>query len=756
MHHMHRRAVTALLTLMLAVTLGATAPPSTAMNSTASGATECVPVTQQDLRYDATTLDSGNADTGCFQLPDLPAGTALWVGTPADPYVAGSEIRNAAGDVLCRRGACVLTDDGPFTYWPRQTNGPGRKGLFRLSPGQGCPAAPLATFGSSTHTLAETIGSGDVRCSEVPLHSGPYRGTATGEWTLVDETGATVCGSYPGHLEACFVSPELDATTAILLSRPHFDEFGEGNEPVEVEVAVDLYELHGAGCAPYTVAWTTPKVVHALADGGSVHCLALDSKEGERVAAGVQTSGYDVRATLEIVADDGTTVCPRGPDEDETYGCLLVGPAPYRVLSSARAAAGTGAGAYGVSVRPFVDASCPQLALGRWGAKPTQGGTASSCRRITLTQGQRVEVRGASPGEDPDDRRYAAVYGEDDGLPRCEAIEEARCVLTKPGDYVVVADPLTTDSLITAIDLRSTAGCVRAPASGLSGRRASIAAGQRECLLLPRTTPSFHLMHKMRVDDASYGTQELWIQVLDPDGEIACQGLGYGGIASCSAGRDLRIVLRGTPASYRMGWVPTSFAGPGCASLPGGARLRTRVTFSTDTLARCLRVPKRASGAEALHLTRAAGAGWVATSCLPRLGENPANFYARDDQDLICDPGPRKPYTVLMVGDGRAASHDVSRAGYRGRIVNFAAPRVLGTLRAGATLRVSPGAWGPWYDQNPKYTWRLDGRALSRHGYTLRVPSSWRGRTVSVTVTATSRHAKYASATSAGRRIARG
>ena len=68
-------------------------------------------------------------------------------------------------------------------------------------------------------------------------------------------------------------------------------------------------------------------------------------------------------------------------------------------------------------------------------------------------------------------------------------------------------------------------------------------------------------------------------------------------------------------------------------------------------------------------------------------------------------------------------------------MTNTAKPKITGQAKVGGTLKASAGTWNPAPDATT-YTWRVGTKAVGT-GASYKVKASDRGKTISVTVTAT-------------------
>jgi subtilisin family serine protease len=209
-------------------------------------------------------------------------------------------------------------------------------------------------------------------------------------------------------------------------------------------------------------------------------------------------------------------------------------------------------------------------------------------------------------------------------------------------------------------------------------------------------------------------------------------------------GRDAGTRLTVTVVGTADGYLPTAVTSEPSAVIEPGAIKATSPTISgTVRVGSTLRALSGSwtSGTRFSYQWKANGAaifGATGFTFTPRASD-------RGKQLTVTITGSRKGY----VGATRTSS--AKTVGYG--VYSQARPRLIGSPAPGATVQVSVPPSAP-SAASTSYQWRVDGRAISgATSSSYRIPSTWRGRSISVSVIRKGTGFTTATVTSTGRAI---
>ncbi|MFI9488027.1 S8 family serine peptidase [Promicromonospora sp. NPDC052451] len=218
-----------------------------------------------------------------------------------------------------------------------------------------------------------------------------------------------------------------------------------------------------------------------------------------------------------------------------------------------------------------------------------------------------------------------------------------------------------------------------------------------------------------------------WRRDLDPaDGRPGAMISGATGATYTPKGRDAGAALSVTVVGTADGYIPTAVT-----SAPTPVVQKTAIKAAAPTISGTVRVGSTlralsgtwTSGTRFTYQWKVNGtaiSGATKFTFTPRAAD-------RGKQLTVTITGSRRGY------DGAARTSAAKTVGYG--VFTQARPRLVGSPAPGGTVTVSAPPSSP-SAATTTYQWRVDGRAISgATGSSYRIPSTWKGRTLSVSVT---------------------
>jgi hypothetical protein len=713
-----------------------------------------------DLRFDSPHLkgETSSADGDCYQLPD-PAGTVYQVGMDLKLRWNGTIVVDNAGNPACDvtpEISCTLTGEAPFFIRvpPTALGSPAAYELqvFRVSGDTGCPLIQPSVFGAARE-FRFPLRALEFACLTVRMGADttPYvnaaltnRHTPSLLWWLVDEQGKRVCEFDDPH--PC---PGPESGPARLLLTP-FDVV-----PQPTTMHFSLWDLASTqGCSPTgpNPRWGTPATAESFRTRTEVDCWSVDAARGD-----LMVSGFDDRvrfASAHVVDAAGLISCT-----GEYSSCLLGrdGPLRYLAFNAASATEPWQTTGYQTALRSLEPGQgCVEIRPLAFGTPAADRHPGNGCRRFNAAAG--VDYSLHTFHADGSGVAETMVYDQTGKLSLCFP----RGPECPAGPLSIVTDPIAADVRTALHDLGSTNGCRPQSTTGLPLVSGTLDFGQVDCFVLDTKQDGELVVAQVGAELRTTGPPLL--NFLDANEEPACAS------SVCFAGPPPYRMLVGAGDHERYDVVAYDPTSPrSCRPLPFGADRGLRLAMDGRSRVHCLRVSSsEGNRADAVHLRRVAGTGGAgltrlapyATSCLP----DQFPFVFRLNATYRCELDDPPFFEMLVVGDGHRQTFYAARTGDQSspvvpgvtQLSNRTRPTITGVPAVGQRLRARPGAWTP--DATAyRYQWKVGGKAVRGvTGPRLLVRDRYRGRRITVTVTAKASNLFPGSATSRAVEVRRG
>lgn len=736
------RRLTALLVVIagLAGLLGLTPVTSAA----AATGDSCRTLALADLAFgDPLPTAPSGATSACYALPSDAAGLRIATSAMTSQAAVDVALVDSAGGILCEPTgvtSCEVPTDRPSFLRVRLSQGESRPGLdvFRTDRPAGCTVTAVSGLGAAPARFGRSLLFRQADCRSVLLDASTHLVQAesvpfaTG-WVLYDPSGQPVCD----HEQPICRTVEAGPHTLVVV-----DHSPDSGEPTRYDAAVsDLMAATGCGrqIAP---TWASAPVHVGSRVPLQTECRRLDAAPGRRLAVEGETLVYGTQVRTAVLDSEGEVACRVASG---IPGCTLTGTAPYRVASWVTANALSDL-PYDLVARPL-DASgdCPVLEPTAWGVAPTDSHPGIGCRTFEGTAGQAIWLHPQNVG-DPEALFEDVLRGPDlaelcvyrDVLPVC--------TLPTTGTYTLLTSLFDADQRTSFHDLTATEGC-RPMALDLASRSRRAGVGQVDCGLLPDTVGA-GTPFSVALSTPAFPHGNL---VVDADGSVTCNSVDDPGpVLNCTPKGTAPFRVLTDPG--RQGDYAVAAFQPDqvdCPRLAEGLSHGSRIVLDDSRQAACVTVDTDRT--QHLHLRHDSGGG-------AQVGAVLAPFETCTALERFHSLTCRRTgsYRIIVIGDGTPSVHTVRRVPSTGATFAFERPRIEGVVKVDATVRATRGEWAAIF-ADYTYQWLLDGRPIS--GATrssLRVPTTARGRHLSVRVTATPSGVRAGIATSASSGVREG
>jgi hypothetical protein len=671
-----------------------------------------------------------NSDDGCapavgtsWATPDVTFQPATGVEilcqpittTPGERVVVASTgdrhwFADAAADPVCGRpqyfvpeDGCVLPGAGPYRILSEAAGtAPITVRIGGLTAPVGCPVVEPARFGTVPGPVA-----GGIRCRALHVPAaGRYLVGAVG----TDYAKQSHDLYAPDGTRTCIAAEicDLRAGTHTLVARSAWNRWDEQFRTVFVPVTA-------AGCEPVSDQGLTTGAHRAAFSGpGQTHCLALPSPAGAVVSLirPPRTDGPEPSARL-IDATGAVVGCG-------TAACTLRGPAPYRLLlAPVRGAVdGDHTAAYGLAAQRIDrDTDCPVLPAGTDGATvTTTADRIAACYTVTgtgaLTTLAFTRTAGtAGAALNVLDAAGAVVCGQPFTAGQVYAERVVRCRLAAAEDYTVMLRVAAVGSTYRVTRTDDTPACHLgsvSPTALPNDRAATVVLtgagfGSSDRIQLTRAGAS-----PIQAQVLTVGTGGASVTVR---ADVTGVAPGAWDVVATSGLRPVTVTLAGgiTVRAARLGVVRAP-------SISGTARVGGTVRVAQGTWSPAPGSYGYQWAAGGVAIKGATGAAYVIPAALR---------------------GKRLTVTVTARRAHRADTPVSSAAvtvGYGAAPRATARPKIIGTARAGKTVKVSAGVWSPGATSY-RYEWRVNGKLVATSA-SLKLKKAWAGKKLTVTVIA--------------------
>ncbi|WP_229067675.1 hypothetical protein [Actinoplanes sp. DH11] len=701
---------------------------------TAPGGTGCERIGDEGLAGNAYRGSFTTAgETDCLEL-DSPAGAKIGVLLPARAsglVHPGWRLINGAGEDLCQTSSCALTGPGPYriVLSAPEDSAPGTYLLVvhRTDRISGCANLPLGEIGGTTGVTTAfsadrfaacwTIPAGAHATSEIVSYAA-VAGTGAASMTVRDEAGRQVCGSAwisaSQLLDCDFAAGK--AYTVVLVASPG---------TVQYRVSRRDSSPTGANCrTPASTTLGAPGSAGTLTAPDDIHCFRVAATADTILWLGLRSDGSNA-ARYWIMDAAGKDLCA-----GFLHPCRVSGSTSYRVF-----------------VRPAKAGAVPYH-FDAWNLG-TPGKPAAQCRRAY-----------GAPGFGPitgtlDDRRTAV----------CVAVPVSRrsefsAVLTNTAGRADLPEPYYF-RLGGPTDWTSPCGY----STGGRGCQVSILSGQTTdtalFVLAPKAIGA-NLPFQARTTcyyspcSIAYVLGSVTPNNAANSGPVnlSLQGNGLTATDVVTLTRSGSAAVKAAVRSFADGVLTVTAdltdAAPGAWDVTvrpakGGAQatIKGAVTVRATGL-KLTKAPAISGTVRVGSTVRVVTGTWspAATGYAYQWTSGGVAIKGATGSSYAIPAGQRGKRLGVTVTAKRANRLN-SPAASAGVSVGWGVapkatrlPTITGTAKAGKTLKVTVGAWSP-SASSYRYEWRLNGKVVKgATGSTVKIQKSWKGKKVTVVVTA--------------------
>ncbi|MFE5851699.1 hypothetical protein ACFQ61_00530 [Streptomyces sp. NPDC056500] len=674
---------------------------------------------------------------------------------------SGVKVYDRTGRTVCKPwGQCQLPESADYTLVTDQATL-----VYDRTASDGCRPAVLGG------QLGDFGAAGETDCLILPEPAGA-RLAALGNRGAVKVDPKAVVLDADGT-QRCDWATLNEGTCGLTGKAPHrmLITAGQSNQPTGA-YAMALYRTDTAeGCTTVPAGdFTATTAAAHLTTGGGVfsHCLTIPAGD-HSVMENLQlhTATGTSNAVVTVVDPTGTKVCALRPVQYAHTTCGFTPGAAYTVIFSAEDTDGS----YTLTRRDVTATAkgCipnPATVVGGPSATATAGAAGTlQCRQVTTEDPKDTLYLNA---RDEQATAHTVAHGADGAITTCGYRARA-CAVTGSTSYQVIVTvpqdrPAAPDYRFDALRIGTAAG----PAP--------------ECLRIPNVSYGFGALTGTLTEQNSAvcaalptGTSDQFNATVTSDTGVAERGLTvvprlYGsalenGCTTTRTGRYRCTTDEPTTAPL----LPTTLV----IGLPERAS-QTSYRAAFDCRASLCGNEPRTVGTIG-PATAVSGSDTVLTLTGTALHQQDTVRIKRSGKTIESTPisvaPDRRSLTVALDLDGAApgtwTASVITHYGWefgRGAFIvtpgvalkNTKAPRISGTVRAGAKVTAVTGGWTPVATAH-RYQWKADGRSISgATSSTYTVPSSLVGKQLTVSVTARRIGHPDGSATSAPTTVALG
>ncbi|MEU8237369.1 hypothetical protein AB0C07_03900 [Actinoplanes missouriensis] len=687
----------------------------------------CVPVTDQGVAggsFRGSFTVAGETD--CLELSS-PAGATISVIRPARSNSVESTLINGAGEDLCSSYSCKLTGPAPYRVLLSAPEGakPGDYAVVvqRRDHYTGCGTLPLTAIGTNTGVTSAFSADKFVSCYAIPaaqhatkelLSFAPVAGSGAATLSVVDADGKQVCGSslaVSAQLLHCDLAAGK-AYTAVLTAMA-----------ANVQYRLIRRDASPAGAKCQTPASTVlggPAAAGTLTAPDDVRCYRVSTTAATTFWLGVR-SGTDYAARYWVSNAAGTMLC-----SGYVAPCQVNGSTSYQVFVWT-AKAGTAVpyrfDAWNLATGGKPAAQC-QTAYGAPGFGPLTGTLndqrTAACVAVPVKSRNAFTARvtNTAGGDALPESRYFLLTGKNEAI--------LRCSLTCS---VYTSYPATTGTALFVV-APPTAG-------GTYPYRVDTSCESEPCAI------PYVLGSVSPASAANSGPVNL-----------SLRGNGLSATDTVTLTRSGSVTIKAAVRSYVNGTLTVTADVTNAAAGAWNVTVRSAKDGRTATLPGAITVratalkPTKApaiSGTVRVGSTVKAVTGtWspAATAHAYQWSVNGVAIKGATGSTYLISAsqrGKRLSVTVTAKRANRLNSPAVSAGVSVGWGVAPAAktkPSITGTVKAGKTVKVKVGVWSP-SATSYRYEWRLNGKVIKgATASSLKIKSAWKGKKLTVVVTA--------------------